>query len=318
MNVLLTGANGFLGRALKKDLESRPSITLSTAYRSRTSDNDEPGSHIVGDIDSHTDWAKALEGVNVVIHCAARVHVMNETEAAPEKAFRSVNVHGTVQLARQAIAAGVSRFIFISTIKVNGDLTARDEAFYADDVPCPSDAYAQSKWEAEQELMSLAKSSGLELVIIRPPLVYGPGVKANFLTLLNLVDKGIPLPLGAVDNSRSIVFVDNLVDLIVTCVEHQDAANQVFLISDSDDVSTAVLIQRIAHVLGAKSRLFNVPVWMLIAVSTMLGKRALTQRLCESLTVDTSKTVQTLGWSPPYSLDEGLKRTVEAYKDAKL
>lgn len=317
MNVLLTGANGFLGRALKKDLEVRSSISLTTAYRSRPETDCASGVHIVGDIDAHTHWASALEGVDAVIHCAARVHVMDETDSHPEEAFRSVNVAGTLQLARQAIAAGVRRFIFISSVKVHGDVTPPGEAFCADDIPCPADAYGLSKWEAEKELSSLANETGLELVIIRPPLVYGPGVKANFLTLLNLVDKGIPLPLGAVDNSRSLVFIDNLVDLIITCLDHPGAINQVFLVSDSDDVSTASLIKRIARSSGTKPRVFSIPVWLLIFLSSVLGKRALTMRLCESLKVDISKTVQRLNWSPQYSLDEGLKRTVAAYKDTK-
>lgn len=319
MNVLLTGASGFLGASLKKYLETDHSIGLSTAVRSLPAQWSQPANqHVVGDINSATDWRKALKNIDVVIHCAARVHVIDEADVDPLKAFRLVNVQGTLQLAQQAAKSGVRRFIFISSIKVHGEVTRQGQAYKADDEPNPVDAYGRSKWEAEQALMSLSQEEGMEIVIIRPPLIYGPGVKANFLSLMKLVNKGIPLPLGSVANYRSLVFVDNLVDLIATCVTHPGAANQVFLVSDGEDLSTTQLLERTANALGVKPRLLKVPVWLLKSGAALIGKKAFAQRLCESLRVDISKTQQRLNWSPRYSVDEGLRKTAQAFLESKL
>jgi len=256
------------------------------------------------------DWGKVLFGITTVVHLAARVHVMHDTEADPLMAFRVVNVEGTLNLARQAAAAGVKRFVFISSVKVNGELTQSGRAFTEADSPDPQDAYGLSKHEAEQGLRQLAVDTGMEVVIIRPPLVYGPGVKANFAALMRAVQRGWPLPLGAVPNQRSLVALSNLVDFIVTCIAHPQAANQTFLVSDGQDLSTTELVRGMARAAGVPARLLPVPVWALQAGATLLGKGDAVQRLCGNLQVDISKARQLLGWVPPISIDEGLRRVV--------
>ncbi|MCY1297327.1 N-acetyl-alpha-D-glucosaminyl-diphospho-ditrans,octacis-undecaprenol 4-epimerase [compost metagenome] len=248
-----------------------------------------------------------------MIHCAARVHVMNDTEADPLAAFRRANVEGTLTLARQARDAGVRRFIFVSSIKVNGESTEPGNPFTADQIPAPVDPYGVSKQEAEQGLRAIAEDSGMEVVIVRPTLVYGPGVKANFLSMMRWLNRGVPLPFGAIHNRRSLVSLYNLVDLIVTCIHHPAAANQTFLVSDGEDVSTTELLRRIGKALGRPARLLPVPSAMLEMGATALGKRALSQRLCGSLQVDINKTRELLGWTPPVSLEEALKRTANHY-----
>lgn len=262
------------------------------------------------DLGSSIDWSSALQGVDVVVHCAARVHIMDETTADPLAAFRAVNVHGTLHLAQQAAAAGVKRFVFISSVKVNGECTQTGQAFTETDAPEPQDAYGLSKHEAEQGLRQLAAATGMEVVIIRPPLVYGPGVKANFAALMRAVQRGWPLPLGAVHNQRSLVALDNLVDFITTCISHPQAANQTFLVSDGHDLSTAELVRGLAHAAGVSARLLPVPVWALHAGAALLGKGAAVQRLCGNLQLDISKANKLLGWVPPVSVDEGLRRAV--------
>jgi len=256
------------------------------------------------------DWGKVLFGITTVVHLAARVHVMHDTEADPLMAFRVVNVEGTLNLTRQAAAAGVKRFVFISSVKVNGELTQSGRAFTEADSPDPQDAYGLSKHEAEQGLRQLAVDTGMEVVIIRPPLVYGPGVKANFAALMRAVQRGWPLPLGAVPNQRSLVALSNLVDFIVTCIAHPQAANQTFLVSDGQDLSTTELVRGMARAAGVPARLLPVPVWALQAGATLLGKGDAVQRLCGNLQVDISKARQLLGWVPPISIDEGLRRVV--------
>ncbi len=256
-------------------------------------------------------WAPLLAGCDAVVHAAARVHVMNETAHDPLTAFRDVNVAGTLNLAGQAAEAGVRRFVFISSIKVNGEATASGRAFTSADIPAPMDAYAISKAEAEAGLIALAAETGMEVVIVRPPLVYGPGVKGNFLSMMRWLKRGIPLPLGAIlHNRRSLVALDNLVDLIVACVDHPAAANQVFLASDGEDVSTTGLLRRLAAAMGVPAHLLPVPVRVLETCAALVGKRALVQRLCNNLQVDISKARQLLGWCPRISLNEGLRRTV--------
>ena len=315
MDVLVTGASGFLGAALARRLVDDARYQLVAAVRNKSANMASDFQPIiVGDLGANTDWAQALSRVEVVIHTAARVHVMNDSAKDPLSEFRKVNVEGTLNLARQAAAASIKRFIFISSIKVNGDSTVPDEPIIADDRPNPIDPYGISKWETEVGLHQLAKESGMEMVIIRPPLVYGPGVKANFLSMMRWVNSGVPLPLGTIHNKRSLVALDNLVDLIVTCIGHPAAANQTFLAGDGEDLSTTELLYRIGKALGKPVRLIPFPVSLLIFAASLLGKKAVIHRLCGSLQVDISKTRTLLGWEPPISLDEGLRKVAEDFK----
>lgn len=312
VRILLTGATGFLGRALLKELLYREH-EVTAAVRHASPVVKGLRSYPIVDIGGTTDWLPALQGIEVVVHAAARVHVVRERHPDPLAEYRHVNVDGTLRLARQAVASGVRRFVFISSIKVNGESTLLGKPFLAGDVPAPEDPYGVSKLEAEQGLMRLADEAGMELVIIRPPLVYGPGVKANFLSMMRWLHKGVPLPFGAIHNRRSLVALDNLVDLIVTCIEHHAAANQAFLVSDGEDLSTSELLRRMGAVLGRPARLLPVPSWLLQAGAAALGKQALSQRLCGSLQVDIGKTRELLGWTPPLSLDEALRKTAKHF-----
>ena len=309
-HILLTGANGFVGRALSQELLDQ-SFVLSRV--SRASGTMAAGrEHQVETIDGNTDWAGMLASVDVVIHLAARVHVMNEELSDPLSAYRQTNVAGTLNLARQAAQAGVKRFIFISSIKVNGEQTTLGQPFTAEDIPAPEDAYGLSKWEAEQGLLTLAKDTGMEVVIIRPPLVYGPGVKGNFASMIKLVKAGLPLPLGAIENRRSLVSITNLTSLIIRCVEHPAAANQVFLVSDGEDVSTTALLRRLAQEAGVSARLIPLPAAWLSLALRVLGKKMMGQRILGSLQVDISKTQALLYWHPPLTLDQGLQQCFQA------
>jgi nucleoside-diphosphate-sugar epimerase len=262
------------------------------------------------ELSADADWDEILTGVEGVIHLAARVHVMHDTEVDPLTAFRAVNVDGTLNLARQAAVAAVKRFVFVSSVKVNGESTSPGRAFTEADAPNPQDAYGLSKHEAEQGLRQLSADTGMEVVIIRPPLVYGPAVKANFAALMRAVQRGWPLPLGAVHNQRSLVALDNLVDFIVTCFTHPQAANQTFLVSDGQDLSTTELVRGLAQAAGVSARLLPVPVWALQAGASLLGKGDAVQRLCGNLQVDISKARSLLGWVPPVSVEEGLRRAM--------
>lgn len=307
MNLLLTGATGFLGQKLSKALLSLEHIKLTTAGR-RASGLSSVRDVCVDDIDATTDWSLALKGQQVVIHAAARAHVMNETAEDPLDVYRRVNCEGTLNLARQAAAEGIKRFVFISTIKVNGSETPIGQPFTADQSVNPQDPYAVSKWEAEQGLNVLSAETGLEVVIIRPPMIYGPGVKGNFVRLIALVEKGIPLPFGAIHNQRSLVSVDNLVDLIQLCIHHPAAANQVFLASDGQDLSTTELLQFVAAGIGKSAHLIPVPSSFLQWACVLLHKENEAHRLLKSLQIDISKNREVLGWEPPVSVDEGFKR----------
>ncbi|MDD2923600.1 SDR family oxidoreductase [Rhodoferax sp.] len=304
MSILVTGANGLIGRALCARLQLEGEVVRAAV---RTSES-IPGAFVVGDIHASTDWSTALTGVSVVVHLAARVHVMDDTAEDPMAEFRRVNVDGTLNLARQAVAAGVKRFVFVSSIKVNGEFTRPGVVFRESDVPDPQDNYAISKYEAEQGLRAIAEATGLELVIIRPPLVYGPGVKANFDALMRVVVKGWPLPLGAVHNQRSLIALDNLVDFLMTCISHPQSAGQTFLVSDGKDLSTSELVRGLAQALGVPVRLLPVPVWTLQLIGGLIGKGGAVQRLCANLQVDSAKSRNLLGWTPPVSVQEGLMR----------
>jgi nucleoside-diphosphate-sugar epimerase len=311
MKVLVTGANGFVGRAVWRHIMAMDGVQVIGSVRDAKAFMDRGASVVeVDDMSAQTDWSVALAGVDAVVHAAARVHVMDETATDPLTEFRRVNVQGTLHLARQAATAGVQRFVFISSIKVNGEATKQGIPFFADDLPAPIDPYGVSKMEAEQGLREIAAQTGMEVVIIRPPLVYGPGVKANFSALMQIVQRGWPLPLGAVNNKRSLVSLSNLVDFIVICLFHPQAANQTFLVSDGHDLSTAELVRGLASASGVPARLMPVPVWVLQAGATLLRKTDALQRLCSNLQVDIAKTRSALGWTPLISVDEGLRRAV--------
>lgn len=314
--ILVTGATGFVGGALVRRLAADPACKSVVAAVRRKIELPVDGVNQiqVGDLLPTNDWGNALQGVDAVVHCAARVHVMQDDATDPLEAYREVNVKGTLNLARQAAQAGVSRFVFVSSIKVNGEATQPGQIFSADDLPSPLDPYGVSKQEAELGLREIEAQTGLEVVIVRPPLVYGPGVKANFAAMMRWVARGIPLPLGAINNARSMVALDNLVDLLVVCLKHPNAAGQTFLLSDGEDVSTTELLRRTAHAMGKKAFLLPIPAIALEMSATLLGKRAVAQRLCGSLRVDITKTRSLLGWSPPLTLDHGLKKAVEGMK----
>lgn len=290
-------------------MQARGAVRLCSSEQRNTETID------VGEVSSNTNWFSALENVQQVVHCAARVHVVNERSSTPLASFRSVNVEGTANLARQAAATGVRRFVFLSSVKVNGEFTKTGEPFTADDVSAPKDPYGASKRDAEKLLRKIATETGMEVVIIRPPLVYGPGVKANFESMMRWLVRGVPLPLEAMtDNRRSLVALDNLLDLIVTCLHHPAAANQTFLVSDGEDLSTAQLLKRMGVAMGHPARLFYVPSGLLKLGATLLNKPGIYQRLCGSLQLDIAKTRQLLGWAPPVSVDEGLQRAAEGYR----
>ncbi|WP_039035115.1 UDP-glucose 4-epimerase family protein [Shewanella sp. ECSMB14102] len=311
MNILLTGTSGFLGQQLLSELNKRDFNILSLV---RAPNSKISNAIIVPVFNSESDFSVALGGQECVVHCAARVHVMNDKVKDPLESYREVNVRGTVNLARQAVKAGVRRFIFVSSIKVNGESTEIGKPFTESDDRCPEDFYGQSKSEAEVQLLELAEQTGLEVVIIRPTLVYGPGVKANFASLLKLASKGLPLPFGCItDNKRSLVSVTNLVDLIVTCIEHPKAANQVFLVSDDHDISTAEMVKHMSQALGKSCRLLPVPLWCYRLVGKLTGKMDVVDRLIGSLQVDITHTKNTLGWTPPQTLEHGFKEAAEAF-----
>lgn len=311
MNVLLTGGTGFVGRHIACQIKGLDHASLACAVR-RPGTSKFGQEFVVGSLQANTDWSAALSGQDIVVHAAARAHVMLDETDDPLAEYRKVNVGGTLNLARQAAEAGVRRFIFVSSIKVNGEQTAKGQPFSAESIPAPEDAYGISKMEAEQALQALAEKTGMEVVIIRPPLVYGPGVKGNFATMIKLVEMGLPLPLGATHNKRSLVALDNLVDLIITCIDHPKAGNQVFLAGDGENLSTTELLRGIGAAMGKPARLIPVPAGVLMFGAGLLGKRAVAQRVLGSLQVDISKARHLLGWEPPISVEEGLRRCFDS------
>jgi len=325
--ILVTGGTGFVGSAVSSALYKKGVAVSATT---RKSSDQIPAGVIPVPVNNLSDMAvdqasdtwndlhNALKMTEVIIHTAARVHVMNESVSDPLSEFRKVNVDATLSLARQAAAAGVKRFIFISSIKVNGEMTEKGKPFTPDDVHVPNDPYGLSKYEAEQSLLKLAQETDMDVVIIRPPLVYGPGVKANFESMMKWINKGLPLPLGAVNNKRSLVALENLVSFILHCADIENtpqAANQVFLISDNEDVSTTQLLQKVARAFGKKARLLPVPVYLMKTAAKLIGKSAVADRLFGSLQVDSSKAQALLGWKPVVTMDEQLAKTVQAYQE---
>ena len=316
--VLVTGANGFVGQALcgalsKTGYKVRAAVRKEDRLKNRSFEGEVS---TVGDIGPDISWTPALEDVDTVVHLAGRVHVLRETHGDPHGEFRSVNVHGAEYLARMAVGAGVRRLIYVSSVGVNGKVTY-GKAFTEEQAPSPHNAYASSKEEAEKVLHRVAKESGLEVVILRPPLIYGPGVKANFLRLMNLVDQGLPLPLASVRNRRSLLYVGNLADATISCIRHPQASGKTFLVSDGEDVSTPELIRRIAYPLKRPARLLPFPPSLLLVAARLAGKRSVMEPLLESLVVDSSKIRHHLGWRPPYTMMEGLEETANWFRSRK-
>lgn len=315
MRILLTGASGFVGRQLLGRLQ-REGHQITACVRTPLP---QPPLNvrrlITADLTCTQSWEQALIGQEVIVHCAGRAHVMRETEQDALSAYRAVNVQGTLNLAQQAAAAGVKRFIFLSSIKVNGEHSLPDKPFQADDTPAPSDPYGQSKLEAEQGLLQLAQKTGLEVVIIRPVLIYGPGVKGNLPSLMKAIRLGIPLPFARLNNQRSLLSVDNLADLITLCLTHPAAANQVFLASDGEDLSTPQLIQSLAAGMGYSARLFGLPKPCLALACRLPAVGPKVQRLYQSLQIDMEKTHRLLNWTPPISVHTGLHKSAQAFRE---
>jgi nucleoside-diphosphate-sugar epimerase len=320
VNILVTGANGFVGETLCKLLIQRGHRVRGAVRNPQSAGalaNAGAETAVAGNVDDQTDWSAALAGMDSVIHLAARVHVMEENAADPLAEFRRVNVAGTVHLARAAAASGVKRMVYVSSIKVNGEATMGEQRYAESDPPAPQDPYGVSKYEAEQALHRVARETGLEIVIVRPPLVYGPGVKGNFIQMLNVLAKGIPLPLASVRNARSLVFVGNLADALMTCATRPAAAGQTYLVSDGEDISTPELLRTLATEAGRPARLLPFPPGLLKALAKLTGKGAQAERLLGSLRVESGKIRAELNWTPPYTLRQGLQTTAEWYRTEK-
>jgi nucleoside-diphosphate-sugar epimerase len=305
MKFLVTGANGFVGSVLCGELLQR-GYPVRGAVRAECACFEHA---VVGEIDEKTNWTTALTGIDTVIHLAARVHVMHDDTSHPLEEFRKVNVAGTEHLARCAVANGVKRFVYVSSIKVNGEETHGCEKFTEEDIPSPQDPYGVSKWEAEQALQWVATETGLEVVIVRPSLVYGAGVKGNFAQMLKVLACGIPLPLASVGNLRSLSYVGNLVDALILCATHPAAAGQTYLISDGEDIPTPDLLRQLGAAMGRPARLFICPAILLKLAGSLTGRADQVERLLGSLRVDSGKIRRELGWTPPYTLQEGLRLT---------
>lgn len=317
--LLITGSTGFVGRQLVSVLREDPTTDIRLLVRGIPKlPHPQDDYAVLPDFSAIDAQHPALNNVQVVVHLASRVHIMNDSDPDPLEAFRRVNVGHTLQLARSAAAAGVKRFVFVSSVKVNGEGTTAGQAYRESDPPAPVDPYGISKMEAEEGLKVLAAQTGMEVVIVRPVLVYGPGVKANFESMMRWLRKGVPLPFGSLSNKRSLVALDNLVEFIKVCAEHPAAANQTFLISDGDDVSTTELLQKLGDALHRRARLLPVPAWLLSQAAILLGQKSLSQRLCGSLQVDISKARSLLAWQPVVTVNEGLKKTADYFLNEQV
>lgn len=314
---LVTGGNGFVGRALCDLLIQHGHDVLGTVRRDVTL-NSKILSVVIEEINNQTDWSEALEDVEVIIHLAARVHVMHEKSKDPLNEFRSTNVYGTEHLARSAAAHGVRRLVYVSSIKVNGELTVGGHSYTELDVASPQDSYAVSKWEAEQALHRVAKETGLEIVILRPSLVYGVEAKGNFVQLIKALAKGMPLPLASVRNLRSLLYLGNFVDALLQCARHPAAAGQTYLVNDGEDVSTPALLRMLGAAMGHPARLLSCPPVLLRLAGRLFGRLKHIDRLLNSLQVDSSKIRQELDWQPPFTLQQGLQATADWYRTSKL
>ena len=315
--LLVTGASGFIGNALcKKLLSENNEIVAPCRSSEKLPKHELLDFKPISGLENVADWSTMLADVEVVVHLASRVHVMKDSSDDALSDYRKINVVATVDLAKQAAKAGVKRFVYISSIKVNGEQSLPGKPFNADDQPAPTDPYAISKYEAEEELKRIAASTGLELVIIRPPLVYGPGVKANFLIMMEKIERGSILPFGAIKNLRSLVALDNLVDFIVVCIKHKNAANETFLISDDEDLSTSDLLKRLASAMNVNARVWSVPEWIIKFGAGMLGQSAVASRLCGFLQADITKNRELLGWTPPY-VDDSFKSAADDFVSNK-
>lgn len=313
---LVTGANGFLGSNLCRLLKTRE-FHVTAVMRNADLSIMADDYVLVADINSSTDWSSALINVDVVFHTAARVHIMDDTASDPLAEFRRINTIGTEYLARSAAANGVKRLVYVSSIKVNGEETFGGRNYSEKNVPAPLDPYGISKWEAEQALHRVAKETGLEVVIVRPPLVYGAGVKGNFAQMIRVVERGIPLPLDSVHNQRDLVYLGNLVDALITCATHPAAAGQTYLVNDGESISTPQLVRGLAKALGKRCLVLPFPIAMIRLLASLLGKSAAVDRLTQSLVIDSSKIRRELKWQPPYTLQQGLQATADWYLNNK-
>ena len=311
--IVVTGANSFIGKPLCVEL-IRQGKSVRAAVRSSNATIDNTEAVVVGAIGGETDWTDALRDVEVIIHLAARVHVMRENAENPLEEFRKVNVAGTERLARLASASGVKRLVYVSSIGVNGLRTEPSSVFSETGSTNPHNAYTISKWEAEQSLFRVSEETGLDVVIVRPPLVYGVGAPGNAAQMLSVLAKRIPLPLASIENRRSLIYVMNLVDALITCATHPAAAGQVYLVSDGEDVSTPDLLRHLGAAMGHPPRLFSCPPILLKLIGCLMGKTEQVERLSNSLRVDSSKIRRELGWIPPYTLEQGLRETADWYR----
>ena len=311
-SILVTGGTGFVGSFLIPELLQQSYSVKLLLRKSYPQIDLKCKKFIIEDFNAHN-LEEIFQKTDVVIHLAGRAHVNKNNKPDSLAEYRKVNLDLTKHLARHAALSGVKRFIFISSIKVNGEFTASSSKFLPDDKPNPKDAYGISKMEAEFALIELGKETGMEIVIIRPPLIYGPGVKANFLSLMKLLYKNLPVPLGNIKNKRSLVFVGNLVNLILEVIDHPKAADQIFLVSDNYDVSTSTLLSSVLLFLGKNTKLLSIPIFTLDVIFFLIGKKDLSQKLLASLSLDISKTKKLLCWSPPYSFEEGIKATVKDF-----
>ena len=308
--LLITGGTGFIGKAICENLKSYNYLVNITSRNNHLKKQNGLIFHNIGEIDQNTKWIDVLDGVNCVIHCAAKTHLLKDLKKNSLFAFRKVNVEGTINLAKQAAACGVKRLIFLSSIKVNGEKTVESSMFKHNDISKPEDAYGISKWEAERGLWEISKQTGLEVVIIRAPLVYGRGVKGNLKRLIKLIKSGTPLPFSLVKNKRSLIGIDNLVDIITRCIDHSNAAGKTFLVCDGEDLSTPDLLHFIASAMGRSARMFPLPISLLKLFGFVLRRQSDVDRLIGSLQIDNSFTKEILNWNPPVDVEEGIRRMV--------